>query len=500
MQDIISEVHKFLSSSVDPLQERFLFQGRPSEEALKDSPLILILGNHSSGKSSFVNYFAGQSIQLTGMAPTDDDFTVLKYGGAENSRPGSSVVSNPSFGLEGLSQFGPKFLSHLHLKTLPNPRLEKVTLVDTPGMIDSADASASRGYDFQSVVRWFAERADLIMLFFDPERPGTTAETLEVYTNALSDFDHKLQVVYNKVDQFNRLSDFARCYGNLCWNLGKVMKTKDLPQIYAMFVPQGDESNSSLDLEEFVEARELLIRKMENTALQRVDNILTDVSIYLDRLVLHADILELVRSWRSRLTRQILLISLFIAGGSGAWFWFMSQYEESLKYAGVAGSIFVSVFIGMSLRNLLVRRRLNWIDRHPVEVFEQYGTTHRVRNERYQHLQAQWNLIFKYSMRALRDLANQGLPKFKAKERKAIEQWRTLRLPQLRTVVHQRENEVLNQALEEAMSFTEAEADALLDDSVPSSMHSSSAVQKSPNAEQNEHLVSGQVNHDQGLT
>ena len=36
-----------------------------------------------------------------------------------------------------------------------------------------------------------------------------------------------------------------------------------------------------------------LIRKMENTALQRVDNILTDVSIYLDRLVLHADILEL---------------------------------------------------------------------------------------------------------------------------------------------------------------------------------------------------------------
>jgi ribosome-interacting GTPase 1 len=55
------------------------------------------------------------------------------------------------------------------LKTLPNSRLEKVTLVDISGMIDSADASASCGYDFQSVVRWFAERADLIMLFFDPE-------------------------------------------------------------------------------------------------------------------------------------------------------------------------------------------------------------------------------------------------------------------------------------------------------------------------------------------
>merc|ERR1712023_23023 len=145
----------------------------------------------------------------------------------------------------------------------------------------------------------------------------------------------------------------------------------------------------------------------------------------------------------------------------------MSQYEESLKYAGIGGSIFLSIFLGLSLRNLLVRKRLNWVDQHPVEVFEQYSTTHRVRNERYQHLNVQWHLIFKYSMKALRDLEAQGLPKFKAKERKVIEQWRTLRLPQLRTVVHQRENEVLNQALEEAMSFTEAEAEALLDESNP---------------------------------
>ena len=179
-------------------------------------------------------------------------------------------------------------------------------------------------------------------------------------------------------------------------NLGKVMKTKDLPQIYAMFVPQNSERQSSLDLEEFVEARELLIRKMENTSLQRVDNILTDVSIYLDRLVLHADMLELVRRWRARLTRQVLLVSLLIAGLSSAWLWFMSQYEESLKYAGIGGSIFICIFLGMSLRNLLVRRRLNWVDQHPVEVFEQYSTTHRVRNERYQHLQVQWHLIFKY--------------------------------------------------------------------------------------------------------
>ena len=154
----------------------------------------------------------------------------------------------------------------------------------------------------------------------------------------------------------------------------------------------------------------------------------------------------------------------------------------------------MTFFLGLSLRNLLVRKRLNWVDQHPVEVFEQYSTTHRVRNERYQHLNVQWHLIFKYSMKALRDLEVQGLPKFKAKERKVIEQWRTLRLPQLRTVVHQRENEVLNQALEEAMSFTEAEAEALLDESNPLANQDSSTNMTDVDGE----LMTDSLKNEQG--
>ena len=471
MQDVISEVQEFLARSADPLQKRFSFQGRPSEAALRDSPLVLILGNHSSGKSTFVNYYTQQSIQLTGMAPTDDDFTILRHGGAENERSGSSLVSNPALGFEGLTQFGPKFLSHLKMKSVPNPRLEKITLVDTPGMIDSADSEANRGYDFKGVVRWFAERADLIMLFFDPERPGTTAETLEVYTSALSDFDHKLQVVYNKVDQFQRLSDFARCYGNLCWNLGKVMKTKDLPQIYPTFVPRPESSPSALPLTEFIEARELLIRKIENTSLQRVDNVLTDVSIYVDRLKLHVEILSHFRKWRKSMGRQLIILGLIFGGGGAAWGWTMSGYEEAVRYMIVGVSLFTSIFIATSLSNLFARKKMQWFSQNLDEVFEQYSASKSVPHERSQHLQSQWALISSLTTRALNELGPNSVPKPKKREIKALEQWRVYRLPQLRRVVHQRENEALNESVEEMIQITAEEADALLGQSTPDPSH-----------------------------
>ena len=98
-------------------------------------------------------------------------------------------------------------------------------------------STAERGYDFLRVTRWLAEHSDVILLFFDPDKPGTTGETLECLTTSLSGMEHKLHIVMNKVDQFVHIHDFARAYGSLCWNLSKVIPRKDLPRIYTMFLP-----------------------------------------------------------------------------------------------------------------------------------------------------------------------------------------------------------------------------------------------------------------------
>ena len=43
-------------------------------------PFCLLVGNHSSGKSSFINYMLKRDIQKAGVAPTDDTFSVIAPG------------------------------------------------------------------------------------------------------------------------------------------------------------------------------------------------------------------------------------------------------------------------------------------------------------------------------------------------------------------------------------------------------------------------------------
>jgi GTPase Era involved in 16S rRNA processing len=218
-------------------------------------PFVFLLGNHSSGKSSFVNYICQRKVQTAGVAPTDDAFTIIAPGPSDQDRDGPSFIGDPDMGFSGLQSFGPQLKNHTQLKVRSNIAIKNFMIVDTPGMIDSPMvkdqfgaskyAVMDRGYDFENVCRWYGERADVILLFFDPDKPGTTGETLQVLTNSLIGLDHKLHIILNKADQFRKIHDFARAYGALCWNLSKVIQRKDLPRIYTMCLPKSFQSSSN---------------------------------------------------------------------------------------------------------------------------------------------------------------------------------------------------------------------------------------------------------------
>lgn len=316
-EQFAERIRSFYADPLIPLSKQFMFRRPPTMGELQRPPQVLLLGNHSSGKSTFINFLLGAELQRTGVAPTDDGFTIITHGPVATELDGHAVVSNPNLPYEGLRHFGDTLVSHIRLKLRPADLLQTVTLIDSPGMIDEAKAENGRGFDFTGVVRWLAERADLVLVFFDPDKPGTTGETLRVFRESLSGIDHKLLIVLNKMDQFQNLHDFARAYGALCWNLGKVIPRKDLPMIYNTFVPIEGKTRSALRLDDFEKAREDLIEELRSAPTRRMDNQITQMAAFAERLRLHASVLDEAATRFRRLRWRVYLI-LILASISAA--------------------------------------------------------------------------------------------------------------------------------------------------------------------------------------
>jgi hypothetical protein len=351
-------------------------------------PFVLLVGNHSSGKSSFINYVLGRTIQTAGVAPTDDAFTIIAPGPVDRDQDGPALskynetnrnmhieesrqcvaffshthicspfyththkVGDPDLGFQPLRQFGPTLMHHTTLKIRSNIDSNFI-MVDSPGMIDSPGTTSGmlyqpqpthplgshysnhkqtsssaprlldRGYDFTGVVRWMATRADVVCLFFDPDKPGTTGETLHILLHALSGMDHKLLIVLNKADQFrNNIHDFARAYGSLCWNLSKVIPRKDLPRIYTMCLPvdeqqqqqNRDETRSttsntttipSVSLQDLYTARDEVVEAVRRAPQRRMDNVITNLFDAVHQLQMHGRVVQDLQQRWSRLYWQ----------------------------------------------------------------------------------------------------------------------------------------------------------------------------------------------------
>lgn len=217
------------------LAKTYYFAFRRPRVTVGGLPVFLLLGNHSSGKSTLINSVLGdEPVQDVGIAPTDDGFTFIVFGEEEYEVVGTAALALLPAEYKDFERFGTNFLQHLKVKVRNRPALKEVVLVDSPGMIDSTDSKTSRDYDFPGVVRRFAELADMIFFLFDPDKPGTTGETVKIFAECLDGVQYKLRVILNKCDLFTSTLDFARAYGTLCWNLARVMKTKDLPRIVTL--------------------------------------------------------------------------------------------------------------------------------------------------------------------------------------------------------------------------------------------------------------------------
>jgi len=169
---------------------------------------IMLIGNHSAGKSSFINWYIEEHVQRTGVAIETQGFSLITSGKKRESLTGNATLHlYPHF--KPLADF-PGLLSYLNTEicTSKQKKFPLVTFIDTPGLVDGG---MNYPFDVNEGLLWLGELVDLVFVFFDPIGQALCKRTLNV-VEALSNAGHggRMRFYLSKADEAGHESDRQR--------------------------------------------------------------------------------------------------------------------------------------------------------------------------------------------------------------------------------------------------------------------------------------------------
>lgn len=233
---VIRELKTLYREKMLPIERDYFFNKFNQPEIL-DAELgakasVLLVGQYSTGKTSFIQHLIGTDYpeMHIGPEPTTDRFIAVVHGEDRKTIKGNALTGVNELPFSGLSTFGSSFLNKFSAAVVPAPLLEEVNIIDTPGVLSGEKQRLSRGYDFAKVSRWFAERSDLILLLFDCSKLDISDEFKSVIEE-LQPHEDKVHCVLNKADQLDHES-LMRVYGALLWSMGRIFKGAEVTRIY----------------------------------------------------------------------------------------------------------------------------------------------------------------------------------------------------------------------------------------------------------------------------
>ncbi len=200
----IAELARFVERIVEGRRELGHLVGDVARAAANlDQPLLVtVMGEFSSGKSSFVNAFIGADVAPTGITPTTATINVVRYGRERGGRiisaEGTADGTTLELGWDAL-------MTHLRALTadaaraidrveilVPLPQLEKINIVDTPGL-------NSIQPEHEATARAFIGKADAVVWVFTAAQGGKASEKLAL--EAIREEGKRVLGVLNKADQ-----------------------------------------------------------------------------------------------------------------------------------------------------------------------------------------------------------------------------------------------------------------------------------------------------------
>ncbi|XP_051744360.1 uncharacterized protein si:ch211-11k18.4 [Ctenopharyngodon idella] len=230
---------------------------------------VMLMGNHSAGKSSFINWYVEEHIQRTGVAIETQGFSFVTSGRKRESLTGNATLHlyphfKPLQDFKGVSEY-----LGTEICTSRQKRFSLVTFVDTPGLVDG---DMKYPFDVDQAVLWLGELCDLILVFFDPMGQALCKRTLSIVEKLNEKQGDRLRFYLSKADEAGGESDRQRVMmqivQELCKRPGLNKCGFDMPTIY---VPNPNKPSRCVNQIEEV------CRTIEKTINQTVQNTLNSL-------------------------------------------------------------------------------------------------------------------------------------------------------------------------------------------------------------------------------
>jgi GTPase SAR1 family protein len=234
--EFLSKQDAFTKHLPPQLLERALNMRPP-----RDRITCLLIGNHSAGKSSFVNWYVGENIQNESVAIETAGVTIVRRGRQRATWKGPQTVSAfphlQTLGdMEGVKDF---ITTEFCLSLERNFPL--VEFIDTPGL---TDGTLKYPFDVDQVIYELAEHATMIMVFLDPIGKALVSRCMNVVEKLALNHSAKMSYYLTKFDTAGNEVDRTNVVSQIVQELqGRVRATHAL-KLHTMYLPERADENT----------------------------------------------------------------------------------------------------------------------------------------------------------------------------------------------------------------------------------------------------------------
>ena len=207
---------------------------------------VMIIGNHSAGKSSFINWYCEDSVQKTGMAIETQGFSFITSGfKASPPLKGEATLMRYPHIKPLKKKFGKGFIENLTTRVSVSKakQFPLVDFIDTPGLVDG---EVSYPMDVDNCILEFGAYADLILVFMDPIGKALVSRTMNVVKMLNKEHYHKMKYYMTKADTIGSQEDLMKLMVQITQNIGDYVENQHGFEIPSIFLPNHHEGLDQL--------------------------------------------------------------------------------------------------------------------------------------------------------------------------------------------------------------------------------------------------------------